>query len=66
MEGGRAGPSAGQAKAAGASGFCMGAAWRDLEGARHGRGRRDGLRVKAIGLETCMTLGMLEHDAAGG
>ena len=52
------------AKAAGASRFCMGAAWREpkdrdveavcamVEG------------VKSLGLETCATLGMLSHDQA--
>lgn len=52
------------AKAAGASRFCMGAAWRNppakaipalvemIEG------------VKALGLETCMTLGMLDENQA--
>jgi biotin synthase len=57
-----------QAKAAqhaGASRFCMGAAWRSprekdlevvLEMVR---------RVKALGLETCMTLGMVDGDQAG-
>src|SRR5579871_5514013 len=53
------------AKAAGASRFCMGAAWREpkdrdlddvcvmVEG------------VKALGLETCATLGMLTESQAG-
>jgi biotin synthase len=53
------------AKQAGASRFCMGAAWRSprerdlevvLEMVR---------RVRALGLETCMTLGMLDDDQAG-
>ena len=52
------------AKQAGASRFCMGAAWRSprerdltvvLEMVR---------RVKALGLETCMTLGMLDNAQA--
>jgi len=52
------------AKAAGASRFCMGAAWRSprqkdldvvLEMVR---------QVKSLGLETCMTLGMLDDDQA--
>ena len=59
------------AKAQGATRFCMGAAWRSSK-------RRDMQRVtemvrevKALGLETCMTLGMLDAkqaqslDAAG-
>lgn len=53
-----------QAKAAGSTRFCMGAAWRNpkardmpylvsmIEG------------VKALGLETCMTLGMLDREQA--
>ena len=53
-----------KAKASGATRFCMGAAWR-------GPNQRD-LRtvlemvraVKALGLETCVTLGMLKEDQA--
>jgi biotin synthase len=53
-----------RAKAGGASRFCMGAAWRNpkqrdmdkLVAAIEG--------VKALGLETCMTLGMLTRDQA--
>ncbi len=53
------------AREKGASRFCMGAAWRSprekdmpyvLEMVR---------QVKALGLETCMTLGMLDGDQAG-
>ncbi|MGJ7460678.1 biotin synthase BioB [Halomonas sp. MA07-2] len=53
------------AREAGASRFCMGAAWKSprekdltvaLEMVR---------RVKALGLETCMTLGMVDADQAG-
>ncbi|MDI5987122.1 biotin synthase BioB [Halomonas sp. M4R5S39] len=52
------------AKEAGASRFCMGAAWkspreRDLEVVLEMVGR-----VKALGLETCMTLGMVDSDQA--
>ncbi len=53
-----------QAKDAGASRFCMGAAWRDLKD-------RDVVKlaeiiqgVKGLGLETCMTLGMLTREQA--
>src|SRR5690606_29450495 len=55
---------AGKAKAAGASRFCMGAAWRspkdrDLEKVA------DIIEgVKGLGLETCATLGMLEPHQA--
>src|SRR5690554_1657497 len=53
------------AKAAGASRFCMGAAWKrprekDLEAVLEMV-----RRVKALGLETCMTLGMVDGDQAG-
>ncbi|MDY7115309.1 biotin synthase BioB [Halomonas sp. SSL-5] len=53
------------AQAAGASRFCMGAAWkspreRDLEVVLEMV-----RRVKALGLETCMTLGMVDNDQAG-
>ncbi len=53
------------AKSKGASRFCMGAAWRSptkkdmpyvLDMVR---------QVKSLGLETCMTLGMLNEDQAG-
>ena len=53
-----------QAKAAGSSRFCMGAAWRNPN-------RRDFPKVleiveavRAEGLETCMTLGMLDREQA--
>nr|WP_297461299.1 biotin synthase BioB [uncultured Halomonas sp.] len=52
------------AKQAGASRFCMGAAWRSPR-------ERDlrvvlemVVQVKALGLETCMTLGMLDDEQA--
>ena len=52
------------AKAGGATRFCMGAAWRSLK-------ERDEPQicamiegVKSLGLETCMTLGMLEEGQA--
>ncbi len=53
-----------EAKAAGSTRFCMGAAWRNPK-------ERDMPylvdmieQVKALGLETCMTLGMLNRDQA--
>ena len=53
-----------QAKATGATRFCMGAAWRTPH-------RKDMpyvvemvKQVKALGMETCMTLGMLDEDKA--
>lgn len=52
------------AKAAGATRFCMGAAWRsprDKDVARVAEMVRE---VKALGLETCATLGMLKPEQA--
>ena len=52
------------AKAAGAGRFCMGAAWRSPS-ERHIAPLVEMVReVKALGLETCMTLGMLEREQA--
>jgi len=54
-----------RAKAAGASRFCMGAAWRD---ARHGEQFERVLAmvrgVRELGLEACVTLGMLDDEQA--
>ncbi len=56
--------AAGQAKAGGASRFCMGAAWREPKD-RDIETLCDMVReVKGLGLETCMTLGMLTQDQA--
>ncbi len=53
-----------EAKAAGSGRFCMGAAWREPK-ARDMPALIDMVaRVKALGLETCMTLGMLTDDQA--
>lgn len=53
-----------QAKEQGASRFCMGAAWRSPKA----RDMPDIVemvkQVRALGLETCMTLGMLDGDQA--
>ena len=52
------------AKQSGATRFCMGAAWRSPK-ERHLEPIKAMIRgVKAMGLETCMTLGMLEEDQA--
>ena len=52
------------AKAQGATRFCMGAAWRSPK-ARDIERVTDMVReVRALGLETCMTLGMLEAEQA--
>lgn len=54
-----------QAKAAGADRFCMGAAWRGVrDGEEFDRVVEMVRRVKALGLETCVTLGMLEEHQA--
>lgn len=54
-----------QARKAGATRFCMGAAWRD---ARQGPAFERVLRmvrgVRELGLEACATLGMLDEDQA--
>ncbi|KAL7813563.1 hypothetical protein V8C44DRAFT_327116 [Trichoderma aethiopicum] len=55
-----------QAAANGSTRFCMGAAWRDM------RGRKSGLKnivemikgVKALGMEACVTLGMIDAEQA--
>lgn len=56
---------AGEARAQGASRFCMGAAWRD---APEGRAFENVLRmvrgVADLGLEACVTLGMLTDEQA--
>jgi biotin synthase len=52
------------AKQNGATRFCMGAAWRNPKD-RHLEPIKDMIRgVKAMGLETCVTLGMLEDHQA--
>ena len=50
---------AARAKAAGAQRFCMGAAWRDLKDRDLPKVSAMISGVKALGLETCATLGML-------
>ncbi len=56
--------SAAEAKAGGAQRFCMGAAWRDLKDRDLPRVAAMVSSVKALGLETCATLGMLTADQA--
>ena len=53
-----------QAKAAGASRFCMGAAWRSPKDRDIPRVAEMIREVKALGLETCATLGMLSGTQA--
>jgi len=52
------------AKASGASRFCMGAAWRSLKNRDRDNVCAMVEAVKALGLETCATLGMLTADQA--
>ena len=57
--------SARQAKESGADRFCMGAAWREArDGEEFDRVLGMVREVKALGLETCATLGMLNRDQA--
>jgi biotin synthase len=53
-----------RARAAGATRFCMGAAWRNPRGRNFQRVLEMVSRVHAEGLETCATLGMLDADQA--
>ena len=53
-----------QAKAAGASRFCMGAAWRSPKDRDIPKVAAMIQEVKALGLETCATLGMLDAGQA--
>ena len=52
------------AKAGGADRYCMGAAWRELKDRDLPRLQSMISEVKALGLETCATLGMLTPDQA--
>lgn len=53
-----------EAKAAGATRFCMGAAWREVKERDMAALTEIVAEVKSIGLETCMTLGMMDADRA--
>jgi biotin synthase len=53
-----------RAREAGASRFCMGAAWRNPRGKSFQRVLEMVRRVHAEGLETCATLGMLDGEQA--
>ncbi|AVP96879.1 biotin synthase BioB [Ahniella affigens] len=53
-----------EAKASGASRFCMGAAWRSPRDKDIAPVADMVREVKALGLETCATLGMLSRDQA--
>ncbi|MEP6874642.1 MAG: biotin synthase BioB [Burkholderiales bacterium] len=52
------------AKTQGATRFCMGAAWRSPKARDMERVTEMVREVKALGLETCMTLGMLDAEQA--
>ena len=56
--------AAAEAKAAGSQRFCMGAAWREPKDRDMAAVCKMVAGVKAMGLETCMTLGMLTGDQA--
>jgi biotin synthase len=56
--------AAAEAKAAGSQRFCMGAAWREPKDRDMGKVCAMVEGVKAMGLETCMTLGMLSVEQA--
>jgi biotin synthase len=64
MEGEAVLAAARDAKAGGAQRFCMGAAWRDLKDRDLPKVAAMISGVKALGLETCATLGMLTADQA--
>ncbi len=54
-----------RAKAAGATRFCMGAAWREVKDGPAFDGVVDMVRgVRGMGMEACVTLGMLTEDQA--
>jgi len=52
------------AKAQGASRFCMGAAWREPKDRDMEKIARMVSEVKSLGMETCVTLGMLKAEQA--
>ncbi len=56
--------SAAQAKDAGSQRFCMGAAWRNPKQRDMGKIVEIVKGVRAMGMETCMTLGMLTREQA--
>ncbi len=64
MESGAVIAQAAEAKANGAQRYCLGAAWRDLKDRDLPKVAEMISGVKALGLETCATLGMLTPDQA--
>lgn len=55
---------AAEAKDSGATRFCMGAAWRSPKGRNFEQVKEMVRAVKGMGLETCVTLGMLDGEQA--
>lgn len=54
-----------EAKAAGSTRFCMGASWRDAPAGKSFEHVLAAVReVRALGMETCVTLGMITEDQA--
>jgi len=53
------------AKAAGATRFCMGAAWRELKDRDVPAIKKLIQEIKSLGMESCVTLGMLTEEQAG-
>ncbi|KAF8300149.1 biotin synthase [Clavulina sp. PMI_390] len=55
-----------RAKANGSTRFCMGAAWRDLQGRKSGFNRILEMvtEIRGMGMEVCTTLGMLSPEQA--
>jgi biotin synthase len=65
METGDVLEAARSARAAGATRFCMGAAWREVkDGAQFDRVLEMVRGVRALGMEACVTLGMLTSEQA--
>ncbi|CAI4063489.1 hypothetical protein N7582_002425 [Saccharomyces uvarum] len=55
-----------EAKRNGSTRFCLGAAWRDMKGRKSAMKRIEEMisKVNDMGLETCVTLGMVDQDQA--
>ncbi|SCU96216.1 LAFA_0G05006g1_1 [Lachancea sp. 'fantastica'] len=55
-----------EAKKNGSTRFCLGAAWRDMQGRKSGLRKISEMvtKVNAMGMETCVTLGMVNEDQA--
>lgn len=55
-----------EAKKNGSTRFCLGAAWRDMNGRKSAMNRISEMisKVNGLGLETCVTLGMVDREQA--